>query len=310
MPLRRTPPHGVSSPNIAKALCGSDPNLSSPPTILIAESNAARDLASSEPNITQRKRKRGDEHIREEMLEMFSTLKKEQDEKFNTLMQKVESGIKKHTEQNTSILTSIDFLAQKYDEMTTKLNKLVQKSSQDEKYIQLLEARLESMERRLQSSCLEVRNIPKKNGETKTDLLNIVTKIGEALNVPIQPSEVRDVYRINTKNENNKPIVAQLCTVPLRDNIIKSVKDYNKKYTTTKFNTSNLKIEGPSKPIFISEGLTTQAKKLFFHAREFAKENNYKYCWTTRGVIYLRRVDGGPLLRLNKESDMEQLKKK
>lgn len=263
--------------------------------------------ATSDPNITVRKR-RTEEISRGEVLEMFSQLKKEQDDKFSALMNKVQDGIQTHTEQNKTILSSIDFLGQKYDEMVSRIDSLEREKSADRKYIQILEARMDQLDRSLRSSSIEVRNVPKKTGESKEDLLNLIGRVGSALSVPLHQAVVRDVYRINTKNETNQPIVAEFTSVILRDKIVGSVKAYNKKYTTTKFSTSNLKLEGPMKPIFISESLAPQTKKLFFMAREFAKGNGFKFCWASRGRVYLRRSDGAPLVKVNNESDLESVK--
>lgn len=306
MPLRRSPPpRGNTTLPVSITHCKSDSNLSPP------LSSMQRELATSEPNITLRKRKRdAEEFTRQEVLEMFTSLKKEQDEKFDALMEKVQSGINAHTEQNANISSSIEFLSQKYEEAISRINTLEQKIASDEKYIRSLEIKLEAIDRSLHSSSIEVRNVPKKLGETKEDLLNMVKKVGDALNVPIQPGEIRDVYRINTKNETSQPIIANLGTVVLRDKIIASVKSYNNKYKSTKFSTTNLKIEGPVKPIFVSESLTMPAKKLFFQAREFSKLNHFKYCWTSRGKIYLRRTDGTAPIRINQESDLVTVKGK
>ncbi|KAL0840717.1 hypothetical protein ABMA28_015905 [Loxostege sticticalis] len=262
----------------------------------------------SDPNM--RKRKRDEEVTRSEILEMFSLLKKEQDEKFTALMNKVERGINTNTEQYKDITCSIDFLGQKYDDLLKKINVLEEEKSADRKYINFLENRLDQMDRSLRSSCVEIRNVPKNtNGETKEDLRDIVNKVGQALNISFQSTEIRDVYRINTKKENNQPIVAELSSVFTRDKIIASVKNYNKNHQTSKFNTSNLKIAGPPKPVYVSENLTMATKKLFYQSREFAKANCFKYCWTSRGRIYLRRADGAPFIRVNNENDLSNIPK-
>jgi uncharacterized protein YoxC len=262
--------------------------------------------AVSDPNITMRKRKREDDISRSEILEMFSLLKKEQDEKFTALMNKIQSGINTNTEQYKDITCSIDFLGQKYDDLLKKINALEDEKSADRKYINFLEHRIEQMDRSVRCSSIEIRNVPKNtNGETKENLRNIIINVGQALNVPLQPTEIRDVYRINTKKESNQPIVAELSSIFTRDKIIASVKTYNKKYSTNKFSTSNLKVDGPAKPVYISENLTMATKKLFFQSREFAKANGFKYCWTSRGKIYLRKSDGASFIRVNHEKDLK-----
>lgn len=306
MSLKRTPPR--ASPSMQSlAHCKSDSNINESPSAYYSPT-VSSEYNLSEPNIA-RKRKYSGDLSKLEILNMFAALQKQQDEKFEALMTKVQGGIDSHTEQNKSISSSIEFLGQKYDEMAIRINALEQDKSSAHRYIQTLEAKLEHMDRYLRSSSIEIRNVPKNAGETKEDLLKIVKKVGNALSLPIQSSEIRDVYRINTKNENNQAIVAELTTVSLRDGIVGSVKAYNKKYPTSKFSTSNLKIEGPTRPIFVSESLTIQAKKLFFLAREYAKNNDFKYCWSSHGRIYLRRKDGAPLIKINNEEDIDNLKK-
>lgn len=105
----------------------------------------SKEHAASDPNITVRKHKK--EGInRDEILEMFDVLKKEQDSKFTALMCKIQAGIDTHTKQNNDISKSIDFLGQKYDEMVSRIDTLERQKSEDRKYIQLLETRIDQMD--------------------------------------------------------------------------------------------------------------------------------------------------------------------
>lgn len=49
-------------------------------------------------------------------------------------------------------------------------------------------------------------------------------------------------------------------------------------------------------------------RRIFYLAREFAKENNYNYCWSSRGFVYLREKENAPFIRIMNESDLDQLK--
>lgn len=306
MPLRRTPPPpsaSTSSPSLVH--CVSESNLTD-------SSTAALEFAGSDPNIMMRKRKREHEDslTKTEIMGMFESLTEDQESRFLELMRTMTEGIRSHTEQNDAIRNSIDFLGQKYDELVTKVNRLEEERSADRKYISSLEAKIEHFEKHLRSSSIEIRNIPKASTETKSDLVEIVTKVGNTINVPIQTMEIRDVYRINSQKDSNKTIVAELSSVILRDKIIAYSRAFNKKNVNSKLSTYHLNISGPRLPVFVSEGLTTQAKKLFYEAREFAKSNTYKYCWTSRGKVYLRKSEGAQLNKINDSSDLEKLCKK
>lgn len=86
------------------------------------------------------------------------------------------------------------------------------------------------------------------------------------------------------------------------------MRKYNKDHPECKLNTSHLKLEGASKPIFIAETLTTKGNRLFFLARDFAKANKYIYCWTSYGKVYLRKIEGSPLIRINEDADLIELR--
>jgi hypothetical protein len=165
------------------------------------------------------------------------------------------------------------------------------------------------MERNLCSSKLEIRGIPRKDFETKKNLTEYVQKAGKSLNITVLPSDIRDIYRINTKSETSKPIIVEFISTNLKEDILKSVKMYNRT-NKDKFSNINLHLDGPSTPVFISECLTQKTKKLFATARIFARKNNYRYCWTSYGKIYLRKADGGEVSKIKYEHDLKNIKQK
>lgn len=297
MPLRRTPPPA---------------SLPVPPQHHVSEPNI-RDLAphiqSDEPPSfvsTRNKRKHNDDlsTVKEEFAELFSKWSADQNTKFSVLL----TSMNVLKEQNVDILKSIEFMSHKYDEAIKKLEVLEADRNTDRQHINFLENKIEAMERSLNKSTIELRNVPKNPTETKKDLTSIVQNLGEALNIPIQHSDLRDVFRINTKSQQNKPIIAELSNTMLRDNILKSIKSYNNQNRDSKFNTSNLKIDGPVKPVYVAEKLTYQAKKIYAVAREFAKSQNIAFCWISHGIVYLRKLEGSPAVRINCESDLYKVR--
>ncbi|CAH2095924.1 unnamed protein product [Euphydryas editha] len=234
----------------------------------------------------------------QEMRHMFQELKKHQEKKVEEVCSAVDS-----------IRSSVEFLAQKYDSVIDKLNKLETNRTSDAKYIKSLENRIEILERSARSTCLEIRNIPTAKSETKDDLLNVVSSVGNVLKTPIQSYEVKDVYRIKTKDPLNKTIIVDLSSNILKEKIITSLRKFNKYNNgSNKLSTEHLKISGPSKQVFISENLTSKMKRLYFLCRDFAKTNGYRYCWLSHGKIFLRKKEGAPFYRIDSEPDLMKLK--
>lgn len=133
--------------------------------------------------------------------------------------------------------------------------------------------------------------------------------LAKIVNVELQGLEIRDIYRINSSKESIKPLIVELNSAIKKDAILTAVRAFNKgRATGDKLNSEHLKIKGPSKPVFVSETLTFKAQKLHYLAREFAKEYNYKFCWTSKGVVYLRHSDGKPFVRIDEDADLAKLK--
>lgn len=289
MPLRRTPPTTPAGQE--------DSDLDMPTAVV--------DL---DPNITKRKRKFDQVDdlnvIMSEMKNLFTKFEKEQNDKYNAL----HASMIDIRELNASIKTSCEFVNGKYDDLLKEFNKLTSERKENLAYIQILEEKVENLERAQRSSCLELRNIPITLKETKEDLSKIVIDTGNSLNVSINTSDIRDVYRLNTKNEINKPIIVNFTTVITKEKVIKSIKSYNRTNKNNKFSTAKLYINGPDVPVYISEHLTSRAKRLFFLARDFSKTNGYSFCWTAHGKVFIRKKEGQTAHCINNESDLKSLK--
>lgn len=217
-------------------------------------------------------------------------------------------------DQNSEITKSIDYMSEKYDEMLKRVEDLEQEKRQDKKTILALEEKLEFFERKSRSSCLEIRNIPgkpvdDKKPESKSDLCNVLKTLSSTLSIKLEDSEVKDIYRTSARKDSMRPIVVEFCSIIKKDSLLRAVKDFNKnKSNENKLNTVHLNLAGPKKGIFISETLTLKTQQLFYKAREFAKEFKYNYCWSSRGLIYLRKAENLPYVRIMSESDIQKLK--
>ncbi|CAH0407667.1 unnamed protein product [Chilo suppressalis] len=288
MPLKRTPP---KTPHINTE---SDANPSSAP--VTDTENEGSTSATSKPRA--RKRPHGEEMstFMSEMRTNMETFKKQQDT--------IQACIKDVQQQNIDLIKSMEFISSQYEEMKEKLTKMETERRDHLSYIQTLESKVENLERIGKQSGLEIRNIPMSKKETKEDLLNLVKKVADTVNVSFEQSMVRDVFRPHSNKGEAKPIIIDFTSVLIKESILTSVKSYNRKNKDNKLNTELIQLEGQKKPIFIAECLTLSAKKMYFLARDFSKTNNYAYCWTSHGRVFLRKREGAPARCISKESDL------
>lgn len=281
MPLKRTPPRDLQSSNY--------------------ESDSS--TKGSTDNVTsrnKRKREHGDyseelKAFKAELLSLFTT-------KFGTL----QLAINDIKEQNEDIRRSQDLISEKYDDIILKIENLEAEKKKNLDYIRSIESKLDNMEKHIRMACLEIKNIPKKIGETKEYLLNCVIDIGRVIDKRVQPSDIRDIFRTRNKNKDNTTIIVEFCSVWQKEHMLQCVKKFNKE---NKLNLSHLQLPGAPTPIYISENLTQKVKKIFFLARDFAKVNNFAYCWTARGKVYLRKAQGDNYIRLENEEDLMKLQR-
>lgn len=262
---------------------------------------------SSEPshmNITHRLLKRKRDHDAQdclsEMKQMFTDFISNQDAKFTLLQTSI-----------TEVITSMEFLSTKYDDIERKMGLLVEERKENKQYIKALEDRIEHLERASCMAKIEIRNVPKIDSETKENICEVVKSAGIALSVPMSNLDIKDAYRIRSKNKDEPaPIMVEFSTVIVKEKMLKAVKQFNKENKNNKLSSTHLKLAGPSNPIYISEMLTKKARRLRFLASDFAKKHGYKYCWTSYGKIYLREKEGSTHSRIDDEADLLPLEKK
>lgn len=303
MPLNRTPPRTspapaatllVESEQAPSSLSSSEPNL-----------NLKTDSLATEisPNITFRnaKRKRSEDNgdsklsvFMADMKQLFHDFKQQQDEKYDKLLSLA-----------NSIRDSFDHLAIQHNSLKSHVDQLEVERKENLAYISELEQKLDKMEQSSRSACIEIRNIPSNKSESKAALLNTVVGVANLLSINIQQRDVKDLFRIKTKDPTNNPIIVDFTSVLLKEELLTKFRKHNK--NSFRITTEHLKLDGPAKPIFVSENLSAKNKRLFFLARDAAKSNNFQYCWVSHGKIFVREKDGKPHLLVNNEADLARI---
>lgn len=164
------------------------------------------------------------------------------------------------------------------------------------------------LEKKSRSSTVELRNIPLIHNENISVLCKTISNLGKIIKVPVQQSDIKNVYRLNKRNDN-KPVIVEFTTDILKNNFLRSAK-LSKKTNKELLTSTTLGIEGPRKEIYVSEFLTPKANRLFFLARDYANSHAFEFVWTAHGTIYLRKKHGEPAFRINSEDDLRKLSPK
>lgn len=130
------------------------------------------------------------------------------------------------------------------------------------------------------------------------------------MHVNIEPSKIRDAYRLPGKPGRNKATVVDFVSVLTKQRWLSAVRTYNmNKDKEQKLNTHHAGIHGQPSPIYVSEYLTGSDRKLYYQAREFAKIYDYKFCWIANRKIFWRKDEtSNDRIKISSEQDLHSLK--
>ncbi|CAH0402611.1 unnamed protein product [Chilo suppressalis] len=209
--------------------------------------------------------------------------------------------------QNQEINQTVKDISSKHEQLLTKLNILERENSVYKQKLNILENKLDTLERHTRCTTMEVRNIPKQEKETRAVLVSIIKQIGLQLNPDksINDSDIRDIFR-----NKSEAVIVDFSTVSQKENLILQYKSFNKLRRQKKeplFNTEHINLLGSPCPIFVSEYLTTKARRLFYLARANVKNKKLAAAWTSYGKIYIKKEEDSPPIRIDDESDLPKL---
>lgn len=230
------------------------------------------------------------------IMKLLNSWKKDQDIMLNKLTSDIAEVKQQNIEiQNTNneIEKSIEFINSGYENMRQLIERLDKERMEQRNYILELEKKIMDLQNSSRSSAIEIRNVPQRENETICDLKSTILKTCKAIQTTVNDSELRDVYRIPGKKGTNRPIVCEFTTVPLKHQVLEASRVFNKERPLAeKLNTEHIGHSGPRTSIFIAEHLPGSLRQLFYETRNFARNNNFKFCWTHNGRLFLREREG------------------
>lgn len=260
--------------------------------------------------------------FKRDILSMLTSWKKDQEERLtkftndhNCSLNKLMSEIAELKQQNIAIQKTnsdiektISFISMQYDDMVKQINSLEREKQVYRESFKNLETKIKDLQKTTRSSSIEIRNVPPKDKESVLDLYTIIDKVATAVDMKISNNQVRDVYRLPGKTGTPRPIIAEFSNVQTKNQLITCVRNYNKSNPNEKrLNTQYIGMPGDCRPIYVADYLPASSKKLFFLAREFAKTNDFNYCWTANGNIFLRKKEGARQILIKSEQTLQDL---
>ena len=182
------------------------------------------------------------------------------------------TSIKKHT----TIVNSFE----------EKLGELAGTTDRQDQSLYRVESALDETQQYLRRDCLEINGVPISSYENPNQL---VKEVGLLAGVEIDDRHIAAAHKLpDSKNVKNRLIV-KFIQRDKREELYKHRKNLVGK------NISHLpSVEDGNGKIFIIESLTSYRKRLFGRIREYKRDNNSKYLWTSNGKIMLKVNDTSP----------------
>lgn len=242
--------------------------------------------------------------FKEDIIQLIKSLGEAQQKELKS----INPTLKDIQQTNHSIESSISYLSAQNEELTKKIVQLEKKGQEDREYITLLEDKIESIQINCRKSNLELKNVPRKNTESKEELIEMILSLSTTIGGNLVQSDIKDIYRVRGKNNSpNPPIVVETTSTMVKNDILKLCKAYNTK-NKLKLCAKNLGIRTrEDTPIYVSEQLTAKGSRLYFRARDLARSRQYKFCWTAYGRVYVRKTETSPIIAINSEIQVDQL---
>lgn len=310
MPLKRTPP-------TTPAMSHSDTDI---PSLSETQSSGSRNTT------TRYKRLRQDDsppvselgNFKQEIKEMFETLRlgqAAQVAQFSKLSADVTEIKEQYVEikrTNQDIDKNLEQIRQTNEDNTTMIANLIKENLELRNQMSIMQNIIDNFELNSRSSSVEFRNIPGPERETVEQLSSFIISTGDVIQVPIGPADIRDIYRLPAKSGNIKPIVVEFNRVALKSHLLAAARNFNKKQpdNRSKLNTSHIGIQGEPSPVYISEHLSGNGRRLFFLSREFAKKYNMQFWWISNRKIYIKKDKDSSPIRIETEQTLSDLANK
>lgn len=200
------------------------------------------------------------------------------------------------------ILKTVKATDMKLDALTSKVERLETRDQEKDAAINeiseennILRIRLETMEQYSRRNNLVISGIPRCENE---NIRELVTKLASKWKIEIPANGIMAAHRLFAK-AGTPDIIMKLVDRDLISRMIKNSK-------TTNLKSDCLDLQ-PTLNIYCSEHLTPYTKRILSYMKELRRSGTVKYVWTREGVVYTRRDDQSPAIRIPDEITLNQV---
>ncbi|KOB75388.1 Zinc finger DNA binding protein [Operophtera brumata] len=229
---------------------------------------------------------------------MLKDLKSSQDEQFSLIRLDM-SALKKQNEDlltaNTEIISTVSKITEEQRELKTRVKGLEKREIKSLDYVGILEQQVENLDSKIRETSIEIRNMPTDNN---AQMMSAIEKMYKVLQLEYDQRDIRCAYRLPAKQDLPRPIVVEYVGLQKKIELLQAYKLFNRINKEERLDSITVGIAGDRRNIYINERLTKKAQQLHYQARVLVKNGSWKYCWTARGKVFLRKEEGQPIIEV------------
>eukprot|EP00794_Sanderia_malayensis_P021289 gene21289-biopygen16321 len=169
---------------------------------------------------------------------------------------------------------------------------LLKKLKKNEEELKRANQAVDDLEQYGRKTMLEISGFPRKDQETAT---NLVVKLAEKLEINLDVEHIEACHRISPRDD--APIIVEFLSRKMRDEFLSQKK---KVRNLTIADLGFVADAGSAGKTYINESLTKKRKGLLRDITMGRDEYNFKFIWSNKGKIFVRKSENSPPILINK----------
>lgn len=212
-----------------------------------------------------------------------------------TSVKRIEARIDTMEKEQSDQAAALTYLGEEMAELKIRVSEVENQPhdiSPIQAEVQKMKMFADNIEHAKRSKCVEVQGVPYAKGESLLEAYRLMTK---KLLIDASDQRLDTVYRIKTTNR----IVFRFIQTHFRDQFLSTFRRGSVTLRDLGFSNDDR--------LYINEVLSPDQHSLFFKARQFRKQNNFKYIWTHNQRIFIKKTAEADSIEIKSENTLRSL---
>ena len=172
---------------------------------------------------------------------------------------------------------------------------VLKKIKESQRKVEIVQMKTNELKQYGRKAMLEINGFPRSAQE---DPWKITLDLAKKLDVALAEDNIEACHRISTNDKAG--FIVKVSSRKKRDELLNAGK------TLASISIADFGFKGEGK-IFINESLTAKRKALIWELKSKKEEYHFKYVWSKKGTMFIRRDEYSRAIRINGISDLNKL---